>query len=226
MNVTGYSNMPEDKPPIQDFISSLCTAGSVLLLLYALVRNYVQDGTQPLETVLHDPLSFLFTLLPIGISVLVHLSKIIDEGFRGPETVAYIVKPVLRIVSILIGVALIFFLGLDMGLDLLMGLPFLKKYLALLGLSFLSGVCFAYLNSDSIWDCTLREIFIFSAVLCIVNSCIQTSASIHTLMSHGESLITAWSGGIIYFSFLYAISILGSLFIAVLEILVRLLGMK
>lgn len=226
MNGRGYDNWPDDKQDIKDRVSLVCTVGSVLWLVYCIVRNYIQDGMQPLETVIHDPFSFIFTLVPVGISILIHISRIIDEGFRGPETVAFIIKPLLRIGGIFICLILIIFLDLDTGLNLPDGITFLKKCLALLGLSFLSSVCFAYIDGDSVLDCILRETGIFFSVLCIVNGCVETAGGLDVLMAHGESLIEAWVCGIIFLSFLYFFYALVCLFFGVIAFILHILGLR
>ena len=188
---------------VKDIVSSVCTAGSVLLLVCNIISNYIQNEMNPAETILHDPLSFIFTLLPVGVSTVIRLSGVIKGGFRGLETVAWVIKPLLRVGGIFICLILIIFLDWDVGLEFIEPIPFFKKFLVMLGFCFLSSACFAYLDGESVLDYLLREAAVAFAVLCIVNGCVHTAGNVADFMTHGESLVSAWISGIIIFSLAY-----------------------
>lgn len=217
--------MLRNRSPINDFVGTLCTAGSALLLFYNIVHNYMQYGMQPSETVLKDPLSSLFTILPITIGVLIRLFEVVKGGFGCLEILACIVRPIARLAGIFLSLMLIFSLEMDTGLDLPVGLTFPKKYLFLLALGVLSGILFAYIDGEDFLDYVIRENMIIFSVLCIVNGCIQTRASLDMILADGICVPMAWIEGMIFFSILYALLALFYLFFGIIGAILYPLGL-
>lgn len=179
---------------IKSKISNICTVISVISLIYKLCYSYFIEGVPFQQTVLHSPLDYIITFVPIIVGIIINLSEVIAEGLHGPKTVKPIMKPAIIVLTILIEFIVIdrfkMYEGFvtDSSID---NDSFLKGLLFLVLISVLEAVVIAFFEGDlphAVWTRTTfwSMWFTLSAVL----GCLQTNQYI--AYYQGTDVFIAW----------------------------------
>lgn len=208
---------------MRNYVSRICTVGSVLMLAYTITSNYFIGGITPIKSIFSDPLTYIFTLAPIIVNTLYHLYKIIRIGFSGNEQMRYIVLPVIRVACILLELWLIHLFSLDTGLEINDDVAtYGLKMLGLLIPILMECLISAYFDGDEIMDYFLREAGLSLLLLCFVNGCKQTTIWISTYGSPypDENIVLVWIVMTIVYGILYALAAGFYMFFSIVSLII------
>lgn len=135
---------------IKNWVSNICTIISVLILIYNLIYNYFVNNIALQDTIFVNRIDYIIAFLPIIVGILFHIGQIVDEGFHGPKTAKYLIKPITFFLTAGANFFIINKFDMYIGLQFQIDNTFLTGLLILMGIAIIEAAFFAYLEHDSI----------------------------------------------------------------------------
>ncbi len=190
---------------IKNSVSNICNAIGILILVYSLFYNFFVKNITIQETILTHLIDYVIAFL-----------RIIDEGFHGPETTKYLLKPIIFFITAGINFLVIQRFNMLIGLQFQINNMFLEGMLILMVIAVMEAGIFAYLENDSIHAVFAGSTFWVSwLTLAVVNGGVEANRRIS--LYGVSSSVSEWIKYAFLYTILFAIVLFFHLILAIIK---------
>lgn len=201
---------------IKNSVSNICNTIGILILVYSLFYNFFVKNITIQETILTHLIDYVIAFLPIIVGILFHIGRIIDEGFHGPETTKYLLKPIIFFITAGINFLVIQRFNMLIGLQFQINNMFLEGMLILMVIAVMEAGIFAYLENDSIHAVFAGSTFWVSwLTLAVVNGGVEANRRIS--LYGVSSSVSEWIKYAFLYTILFAIVLFFHLILAIIK---------